>query len=98
MVRTNTPGELQGRIWGFVGFLSQIGYVIAYGLSGILADRIAGSYEISVGKGAGIVMSFAGAALILLSISLSFVKEIRLLNEAGHDAIMVEIMFASGYC
>ena len=80
LVRTNTPDELQGRVWGFVGFLSQIGYVIAYGLSGILADRIAGVCGISVGKGAGIVMSVAGAALILLSLSIPFVKEIRLLE------------------
>lgn len=81
LVRTNTPDELQGRVWGFVGFLSQIGYVIAYGLSGILADRIAGSCGISVGKGAGIVMSVAGAALILLSLSVPFMKEIRLLEK-----------------
>ena len=81
LVRTNTPDELQGRVWGFVGFLSQIGYVIAYGLSGILADQIAKFRGISVGKGAGIVMSFAGAALILLSVSISFVKEIRLLEK-----------------
>lgn len=81
LVRTNTPDELQGRVWGFVGFLSQIGYVIAYGLSGILADRIAEFCGVSVGKGAGIVMSFAGAALILLSVSISFVKEIRLLEK-----------------
>ena len=81
LVRTNTPDELQGRIWGFVGFLSQIGYVIAYGCSGILADGIAGYLGSSVGRGAGIVMSFAGAALILLSFGIPFVKEIRLLEK-----------------
>lgn len=81
LVRTNTPDELQGRVWGFVGFLSKIGYVIAYGCSGILADRIAGFRGISVGKGAGIEMAVAGAALILLSLSIPFVKEIRRLEK-----------------
>lgn len=80
LVRTNTPSELQGRIWGIVGFLSQIGYVIAYGCSGILADFIAKYGKISVGRGAGMVMVFAGAALIVVSVSILFIKEIRLLE------------------
>ena len=81
LVRVNTPEELQGRIWGIVGFLSQIGYVIAYGCSGILADRIAESGGISVGRGAGIVMSFSGIALIVVSVSILFIKEIKSLEE-----------------
>ena len=81
LVRTNTPEELQGRIWGIVGFMSQIGYVIAYGCSGILADWMAKYGEISVGRGAEIVMSFAGIALIVVSVSILFIKEIRLLEE-----------------
>ena len=31
----NIPDELQGRAWWFIGFLSQIGYVIAYALLGL---------------------------------------------------------------
>lgn len=81
LVRTNTPVELQGRVWGIVGFLSQIGYVIAYGCSGILADGIAKCGGISVGRGAGIVLSFAGVALMIVSVSILFVKEIRSLEE-----------------
>ena len=81
LVRTNTPIELQGRVWGIVGFLSQIGYVIAYGCSGIIADRIAEYGGISVGRGAGMVMFFAGVALVIVSVSILFIKEIRLLEE-----------------
>lgn len=81
LVRTNTPMELQGRVWGIVGFMSQIGYVIAYGCSGILADWIADYNGISVGRGAGMVISFAGAALIIVSASILFMKEIRFLEE-----------------
>ena len=43
LVRTNMPDELQGRVWGFIGFLSQMGYVPAFALSGVLADRAAGN-------------------------------------------------------
>lgn len=81
LVRTNIPVELQGRVWGIVGFLSQIGYVIAYGCSGIMADWIAKCSEISVGRGAGRVISFAGVALVIVSVSVLFMKEIRFLEK-----------------
>lgn len=87
LVRTNTPKELQGRIWGFVGFLSQIGYVIAYGCSGIFADWIAAYRGISVGRGAGFVMSLAGVALIIVSLSILFIKDIRLLEQNNFQEI-----------
>lgn len=85
LVRTNTSVELQGRVWGIVGFLSQIGYVIAYGCSGILADWIARMGGISVGRGAGIVMAFAGVALVIVSVSLLFMKEIKLLEKKSGE-------------
>ena len=81
LVRTNTSVQVQGRIWGIVGFLSQIGYVIAYGCSGVLADGIAKFGGVSVGRGAGMVIAFAGAALVMISVSILFVKEIRVLEE-----------------
>ncbi len=81
LVRTNTPMELQGRVWGIVGFMSQIGYVIAYGCSGFLADRIAEYRGISVGRGAGMVISFAGVALMIVSVSILFMKDIKFLEE-----------------
>lgn len=80
LVRTNTPIEVQGRVWGIVGFLSQIGYVITYGFSGVIADGIAKYGGISVGRGAGMVMAFAGVALVIVSMGMLFVKEIRLLE------------------
>lgn len=81
LVRTNTPVELQGRVWGIVGFLSQVGYVIAYGCSGILADRIAACGGMSVGRGAGMVIAFAGVALVIVSVSILLMKEIRFLEK-----------------
>ncbi|MDO4488274.1 MAG: MFS transporter [Eubacteriales bacterium] len=80
LVRTNIPVEVQGRVWGIIGFLSQIGYVIAYGLSGIMADAIAAARGISVGRGAGSVMVFSGMALVIVSVVLLLVREIRSLE------------------
>ena len=35
LARTNISDEKQGCAWGLIGFLSRLGYVAAYGLSGI---------------------------------------------------------------
>ncbi len=64
LARTNIPDEKQGRAWGLIGFLSQIGYVVAYGFSGILADGIAGGMQISVGRGAAVVVMISGVLLL----------------------------------
>lgn len=83
LVRSNIPVELQGRVWGIIGFLSQIGYVIAYGCSGILADKLGQIGNIGVGRGAGNVMAISGIALVLVSISVLSIREIRLLEKKG---------------
>lgn len=83
LVRVNTPVEIQGRVWGIVGFLSQIGYVISYGISGLLADNIAKMKGISVGRGAGSVMKIAGVMLIIVSIVSYFIKDIKQLEETN---------------
>lgn len=80
LVRTNIADEMQGRVWGFVGFLSQIGYVIAYGISGILADVIAKNAGISVGRGAGMVVVFAGIVLVFVALLPVGIKSIRTLE------------------
>lgn len=83
LVRTNIPIEIQGRVWGIVGFLSQVGYVIAYGLSGVITDKLAAICQMGVGTSAGIVMAISGGALIVTSIAMNFVKEIKMLEKKG---------------
>lgn len=39
-IRTRIPNEMQGRTWGIIGFLTQIGYIIAYLSGGVLADYV----------------------------------------------------------
>ena len=40
LVRSAIPNETQGRVFGLMGLLSQVGYIVAYGISGVLADYV----------------------------------------------------------
>jgi MFS family permease len=77
LVRTNIPVDAQGRAWGLIGFISQIGYVIAYAVSGVSADLIGKTTGLGVGKGASIVVIAAGILLALIACSILVIKSIR---------------------
>lgn len=77
LVRTNIPAEVQGRAWGLIGFLSQIGYVVAYGAAGVLADGIASAMHTGVGRGAAAVIVLAGALLGISAIALYRIHSVR---------------------
>lgn len=40
LVRTNIADIVQGRVWGLIGIISQLGYVAAYAVIGQIADRL----------------------------------------------------------
>ena len=40
LMRCNISRDTQGRAWGLISFVSQIGYIIAYAVSGVLADYV----------------------------------------------------------
>ena len=77
LMRTNIPAEAQGRAWGMIGFLSQLGYVVAYAVSGVTADALGRVSGRGVGRGAAAVVIIAGICLALVSITISFPKSIR---------------------
>ncbi|NMA93090.1 MAG: MFS transporter [Clostridiales bacterium] len=77
MFRTNVDAGKQGRAWGLVGFLSQIGYVIAYGSVGLLADKIALIRQQSVGRAAAGLIMVSGLLLALLAVALYQFKDVR---------------------
>lgn len=81
LVRTNISNELQGRAWGVIGFVSQLGYVISYGVSGILADKIAEVNKISVGRGSAAVIMFFGVLLTVSAVLLYCIKNVRDLDK-----------------
>ena len=77
LMRTNIPAEAQGRAWGMIGFLSQLGYVVAYAVSGVTADALGRVSGRGVGRGAAAIVIIAGICLALVSVSISFPKSIR---------------------
>ena len=83
LVRTNIDGDKQGRAWGLISFLSQIGYVIAYGIAGMLADKIAAVQHISVGRGAARVIMISGVLLMAAAAALYSFKSVKELED--HD-------------
>ena len=78
--RSPVIGLVQGRVWGLTGFLSQLGYVFAYGLCGVISDQIAVSAGITVGRGSARVILAAGVGLILLSGVLYLSRSVRQLE------------------
>lgn len=80
LTRTNIPKEAQGRAFGLIGFISQMGYVIAYAVSGAAADAIGSCTGQGVGKGSSIVIITAGAFLFLIAAGLLFAKSVHTLE------------------
>lgn len=98
LLRTNIDNGIQGRAWGLIGLISQLGYVAAYGTSGFLADYLftplllpKGALSGSVGtilgtgtgRGIGFLIVLAGALLCITSVILYFMKPVRELDGGG---------------
>lgn len=81
LVRANIPNTLQGRAWGVIGFLSQLGYVAAYAGAGAAADGIAAGLDMSVGRGAAAVVIIAGGLLAVTALCIAPIKSVRALEE-----------------
>ena len=90
LVRTNIPDEVQGRAWGLIGFLSQLGYVAAYAVSGVAADALGAVTGLGVGRGAAIVIKAAGICLALVSLLILRSGSIRALEEPKKTIISKE--------
>ena len=65
LLRTNIDNTCQGRARGLIGVLSQVGYVAAYALAGVLADAAARIMNVSVGRGAAKLITASGILLSL---------------------------------
>ena len=77
MTRINIDADKQGRAWGLISFLSQIGYVFAYAGAGVLADKIAEVRHIGVGRGAACVIMISGLLLAAMAVSIPFFRSVK---------------------
>ena len=87
MLRINIDNEFQGRAWGFIGVISQLGYVAAYAGSGLLADSAGTILGSGVGRGAGILIVIAGILLSVTALVLYQIKPVRQLESGGETCI-----------
>ena len=96
LTRSNIPDDKQGRAWGLIGILSQFGFVIAYAVSGLLADHVFnpllvenGSLASTVGRivgvgsgrGIGFMLVISGIMLMVIAVILGRIRSIRTLEE-----------------
>lgn len=92
LIRKSIDNEKQGRAWGLISLISQLGYIIAYVLAGVLADYVfdpalvdGGVLADTVGKvigtgetrGIGFLIMLAGIGLIITALIVSKSKSIR---------------------
>ncbi len=91
LVRLTISDEIQGRVWGVIGFITQIGMVIAFAISGILvdmvfeplmsegilADSIGGFIGYGKRGGIGLMLIFSGIGMILMFIIIGKNKAIK---------------------
>ena len=100
LVRVSVPNELQGRVWGLISLITQMGTVAAYIISGIMADYI---FEpmfnkngilaknigmiIGTGKGRGIgfMLILSGIGMLIMAIVIWKNGKIREVSEKCVD-------------
>ena len=92
LIRKSIDNEKQGRAWGLISLISQLGYVVAFVLAGVLADYVfnpalaeGGVLADTVGRvigtgetrGIGFLVVLAGLGLIITALIISKSKSIR---------------------
>ena len=100
LVRVSIPNELQGRVWGLISLITQMGTVVAYIISGVMADYV---FEpmfnkngilvenigiiIGTGKGRGIgfMLILSGIGMLIMAIVIWKNREIREVSEKCVD-------------
>lgn len=102
LIRTNINDSVQGRAWSLIGIISQLGFIFAYALSGVLADFLftpllvdGGALANSVGKiigtgsgrGIGFLIMIAGVLLSITSVVLYNMKSVKKLEHRGGQCI-----------
>ncbi len=97
LIRSNIDNKVQGRVWGLIGFISQLGYILAYLSAGYLADGFFKKLSTSlsnhqmftmlmgtgIARHIGLLIMIAGLGLLLFTIFFAFNKKVQSLEEKG---------------
>ncbi len=97
MIRCRIPNAVQGRAWGLISILSQMGFVLAYACAGVVADQIfnpmfltdgllAGTVGriigVGPGRGIGFMLILSGFFLIVLGLVIRKMKILKTMEAA----------------
>jgi len=97
LIRKNLDNNVQGRAWGLIGVISQLGYVVAFAIAGLLADYLftpmllpGGLLASSVGRitgtgegrGIGFLIIVSGFFVLLTSLLLARSTSVKKLENA----------------
>lgn len=104
LIRKNIPNKLQGRVFGLTGMISQLGYIVAFALSGMLSDFIFEPFMkgnsafamalgrvIGIGEGRGIALLIiiVGIGLAMLGVVVGRLNNVRALEKGSyHEAVI----------
>lgn len=95
LIRTHIANDNQGRAWGLIGTISQLGYILAYGSAGLMADyfftpllladgllaeTVGAMIGVGPGRGMGLMLSLFGLLMLLIAVIVYPNKAIRRLG------------------
>ena len=96
LIRKSLDNNMQGRVWGLIGIISQLGYIVSYAICGLLADYIftpllmeGGALANSIGRiygtgdgrGIGFMISMSGIFIVIMALILSRIKIVKELEK-----------------
>ena len=96
LIRQNIDNEKQGRVWSLISVVTQLGYPLAYGLAGLLADYIFNPLLLNngplastvgriigtgQGRGIGFMFIISGVLVIILAVTTIRIKAVRTLEQ-----------------
>jgi MFS family permease len=102
LIRIRIPNDVQGRAWGMISVLTQVGYVVAYAVCGVLADYVfvpmlmedgilAGSVGRLIGtgegRGIGFMLMISGVLMIALAIIFGSRKSIKVMEGRSNEVV-----------
>jgi MFS family permease len=95
LIRTSIANDKQGRAWGLISLISQLGYIVAYVFAGVLADYVfnpalkeGGVLADTVGRvigtgetrGIGLLIMLSGLGLVITALLISRSQGLRALE------------------
>lgn len=102
LIRVRIPNEVQGRAWGMISVLTQVGYVAAYAVCGVLADYVfgpmlmeggilAGSIGRIIGtgegRGIGFMLMLAGIVMFAFAFIFGSGKSIKEMERSADELV-----------